>query len=164
MMDMLLTLDTGKENMSPESWNSQKHFFFLYPLLISFGIIIFWLLPDLVIITHGGEGGPGLWGLFSIIALPATIIFPLVYGWYSKNTTGAVLIGVLPFLLTMIVVRIWSGFENDNYLIRAVLWIGSLCVTGGLEGFFAAKKTPGFLLIALLLAGIWAGIFLSGIH
>src|SRR5208337_920569 len=101
--------------MSPETRNSQKSFFFFYPLLISCAILIFWLLPDLVIIMHGGEGGPGLWGLFTIIALPATIIAPLVYGWYTKDMTGAVLIGVLPFLLTMMVVRIGSGFENDSY-------------------------------------------------
>jgi hypothetical protein len=64
----------------------------------------------------------------------------------------------------MMVVRIWSGFEDNNYLIRTVLWIGSLCVVGGLEGFFAAGKTARSLLIALLLAGIWTGIFLNGIR
>ena len=150
--------------MSPEARNPQKSFFFFYTSLISCVILILWLLPDLVIIMHGGEGGPGLWGLFTIIALPATIIAPLVYGWYMKDMKGAVLIGVLPFLLTMMVVRIWSGFENDSYLIRTVLWIGSLCVIGGLEGFFAAKKPAGSFLVALLLAGIWAGIFFSVIR
>jgi hypothetical protein len=99
----------------------------------------------------------------SFIALLSTIIAPLAYGWYSRDKAGAIIIGALPFLLVVGVSRI-SSSSGQADLIYAVVYFLSLSLAAGLEGYCAAKKTTGYLLFALLLAGIWVGIFLSGIH
>jgi hypothetical protein len=152
--------------MSSETRNPQKIFNFFPALLISFAILMFWLIPDLVILMHGGKGGPGLWGLFTLVAIPATVIVPLAYGWHTKDTIGAVLIGSLPFLLTMGIVRIWPGssIADNSYLIRTVLYIGSLSLIGGLEGYFSAMHEKRSLVLAIALAGLWILVFLSGIN
>jgi hypothetical protein len=165
-MDMRHTLDIGKGIMSPETRNSQKSFGFFYPLLISIAIIFLWVVPVFVLLLQAGTPGIRIWGFVSIIALLSTIIAPLAYGWYSRDSTGAILIGALPFLLVTGVSRIIPSPipPNTDYLVYSVFYFVSLSLVGGLEGYFATKKTTGYLLIALLLAGIWAGIFLSGIH
>jgi hypothetical protein len=152
--------------MSQEPSNPQKPINFFPVLLVSAVIVIFWLIP---VFASGGWAGPmgaSAGGFISIVALILTIIAPLVYGWYSRDETGAILIGVVPFLLTYGISRILSGNSpaGTGYQVYSVLYVVSLSIVGGLEGFFAAKKTAGSLLIALLLAGIWAGIFFSGIH
>jgi hypothetical protein len=152
--------------MYPETRNSQKSFGFFYPLLISAAIILLWIIPVLVLMWQAGTPGTGVWGYFSIIALLSTILSPLAYGWHFRDSTGAILIGALPFLLVIGVSRIIFSPNPPvaDFLADRVFYIVSLSLIGGLEGYFAAKKTAGFLLIALLLAGIWLGIFLSGIR
>ena len=147
----------------PESKNP-IHFF--WTILIICTIIALWLVPVIPVLLQGNGSGSGVWGYFSIIALIITINAPLAYGWYSRDGTGAVLIGALPFLLLTGVSRIISnpGPISIDYRVYSIAFIVLLSLIGGLEGFFAAKKTTRFLLIALLLAGVWAGIFFSGIH
>lgn len=152
--------------MSPETSNPQKPLNFSPVLLISAAIVILWLIPVFAYGGWAGSVGARAGGFISIIALLLTIIVPLVYGWYFRDGTGAILIGVVPFLLTYGVSRILSSNSpaGTGYLVYSVFYIVSLSLVGGLEGFFAAKKTAKSLLIALLLAGIWAGIFFSGIR
>jgi hypothetical protein len=141
-----------------------RHFFWI--IIISCAIIILWLIPVLVISLRGVGWGSGPWGVFSIIALIVTIIAPVAYGWHTKDTTGAVIIGVLPFLLTITIPRIFfgTGAHDTNYLIRSALYIVILCSIGGLEGYFAAKREIRSFVIAAALAGLWAVVFLSGIN
>ena len=152
--------------MSSEALESQKNFSFFPDLLISAAIIILWLIPVLVISLRGDGGGSAPWGVFSNIALMVTIIAPVAYGWHTKDTTGAVLIGVLPFLLTTTIPRIFFGtsVQDTNYIIRSALYIVTLCSIGGLEGYFAAKRENRAFVIAIVLAGLWAIVFLSGIN
>jgi len=152
--------------MSSEALKSQKSFSFFPALLISAVIIILWLIPVMVIFLRGVGWGSAAWGVFSIIALLATIIAPVAYGWQTKDTTGAVLIGVLPFLLTITIPRIFFGIsaQDTNYLVRSALSIVALCSIGGLEGYFAAKREKRAFIIAAALAGLWAIVFLSGIN
>lgn len=149
-------------HMSSEIRKTPKSLNFSPVLLISAVIVILWLIP---VFSLRDQAGSGAWGFVSIIALLLTIISPVVYGWYSRDGTGAILIGALPFLLTTGVSRILPSTSPPGigYLIYSVFYIVSLSLVGGLEGFFAAEKTAGSLLIALLLAGIWTGIFFSGI-
>ena len=152
--------------MSSQASNPQKPLNFFLALVISAAIVILWLVPVFAPGGRTGTVGTGAWGLVSVIALILTIISPLVYGWYSRDGTGAILIGVIPFLLTTGVSRIISitlppGIE---YLVYWILYIVSLSIIGGFGGFFAAKKTAGSLLVALILAGIWTGIFFTGMH
>jgi hypothetical protein len=51
------------------------------------------------------------------------------------------------------------GAGDPGYLVKTVLWIGSLCVLGGLEGYFAAKKNLQPLVIGIFFGLVWIGIF-----
>jgi len=152
--------------MSSKALKLPKIFPFFPALLISAAIIILWLIPVLVITLRGEGWGSAPWGVFSIIALVVTVIAPVAYGWHTKDTTGAVLIGVLPFLLTTTIPRIFLGTaaQDINFLVRSALYIVTLCSIGGLEGYFAAKQEKGAFVIAAALAGLWAMVFLSGIN
>jgi hypothetical protein len=156
----------GNRDMSKIAMNPQKPTKFFTALLLSAGIVILWLIPVFASGGRAGTLGTGQWGSASIIALLSTIIAPLVYGWYSRDGTGAILVGILPFFLTTGISRIIPGNSpaGTEYLVYSVIYVVSLSLVGGLEGFFAAKKTAGTLLIALLLAGVWSGIFFSGIR
>ncbi|WP_292370653.1 hypothetical protein [Methanoregula sp. UBA64] len=147
------------------SAKTQNSFNFFRTIAISTIIILLWVVPFLILLWQAGTPGSQLWGLISLIALPATIASPLVYGWLSRDSTGAILIGTLPFLIiTGLVIITGNGPGGSQYLAYRIAYIASLILAGGLEGFFAAKKTTGHLVIALLLAVLWAGIFFSGIH
>jgi hypothetical protein len=152
-----------KRDMSPKT---QNVFNFFRTITISTIIILLWLVPEIAAIQTGKGYGSGVLGYAPIIALIITIIAPLVYGWYSRDGTGAILIGIIPILLMFGFIRIITGNVpvGSGYLACSVVYIAALSLAGGLEGFFAAKRTTGYLFIALLLAGVWAGIFFSGIH
>jgi hypothetical protein len=150
-------------SISPETRTIQNPLNFFRTIAISAAIILLWVIVYLVQAGQAGTPGSQVWGFISIIALLATIISPLAYGWYSRDPAGAVIIGAVPFLLVVGVSRIISGFGQHD-LIYPVVYFMSLSLTGGLGGYFAAKRTTGYLVIALILAGIWVGIFLSGIH
>jgi hypothetical protein len=150
-------------DMSPETRTIQNPLNFFRAIAISAAIILLWVTVYLVQAGQAGTPGSQVWGFISIIALLATIISPLAYGWYSRDPAGAVIIGALPFLLVVGVSSIISG-SGQHDLIYPIVYFLLLCLAGGLEGYFAAKRTTGYLVIALILAGIWVGIFLSGIH
>lgn len=148
--------------MSPEP---QTSFNIFRTIAISTIIILLWVVPFVILLWQAGTPGSQLWGLISLIALPATIASPLVYGWLSRDSTGAIIIGTLPFLvITSLVIVTGNGEGGSQYLAFRIAYFAVLVLAGGLEGYFAAKKTRGNLLIALLLAALWAGIFFSGIH
>lgn len=151
--------------MSPETPNPQKPLNFFPVLLISAAITMLWLIPVFAYGSRAGSAGTGAVGFISIIALFVTIIAPLVYGRYCREETGAMFIGVFPFLVTYCFSLILSSNSpaGTGYLACSVFYIVSLSMIGALEGYFAAKKPAVSLLIALILAGTWAGIFFSGI-
>ena len=142
----------------------QNHPFFL-PLGVSTLIILCWLIPLAAKKVRGIGYGAGIWGLFEIVALVATIIAPVVYGWKTGDSKGAVAVGVLPYLFMMIVPRIISEPHTmeTGLFAKTILFIVSLCVIGGLEGFFASRREKKSLVVAIALAGIWIVVFLSGI-
>jgi hypothetical protein len=152
--------------MSSVIQNSQKPFPFYLPLLLSAVIIVLYLIPLIVMTLKGKGSGAGIWGLFSIVALLITIIAPVVYGWKTRDTKGAALVGVLPFLFVMTIPRVLSGElpRTTELLVDAVLYIVSLCAIGGLEGYFASLHEKKSLVVAIALAGLWIVFFLSGIN
>jgi hypothetical protein len=150
-------------NMSPETRTIQNPPDFFRTIAISAVIILLWVTVYLVQAGKAGTPGSQAWGFVPIIALVATIAAPLAYGWYSRDPAGATIIGALPFLVIVGVSRIISSFGQPD-LVYAVVYFLALSLAGGLGGYFAAKNTTRGLLIVLLLAGTWVGIFLSGIH
>jgi hypothetical protein len=152
--------------MSSAIRNAQKNFAFFIPLLVSAIIILIWLISLASMTLWGRGSGAGLWGLFEIIALLATIVAPVIYGWNTCDTKGAVLTGVLPFLFVMTVARVVSGelpAATPSY-VNSILYGAGFCIIGGLEGYFASRHEKKSLGIALVLAGAWFWFFLSGIH
>jgi len=139
---------------------------FSHAVVISCAIAALWLIPGLVILMQGEGSGSGLWGILTIIAIPVTVIAPLVYGWDTRDTIGAVILGLLPFLLVMGISGTLPGNipGGSDHLAASVLYIVSLSLVGGVEGFLAAKKNLKSLVIGIFLAGVWIGIFLSGIN
>lgn len=149
------------ENLPQNPPNHPPNFF--RTITITAVIILLWVIVFITHLWQAGIWGAGVWGYVSYIALLATIIAPAAYGWYSRDSTGAIIIGALPFLLGVGVPGMISS-SGQTDLFSAVAYFLPLSLAGGLEGYCAAKKTTGYLLFALLLAGIWTGIFLSGIH
>jgi len=146
--------------------DSQQQFNFFYVIIISCSIAVLWLIPLFMMMIRRVGSGTGVWGIFSIAALLVTTIAPVAYGWYKRDEIGAMLIGSAPFLLTMCILRIISGNipSGNDSLMYSALYILSLSLVGGVEGFFAAKKNLKSLLIAIFFAILWIVIFLSGIH
>lgn len=165
-MVMLHTSDTGNRIMSAVVQDFQKRHPFLLPLSLSAVMIVLYLIPLVAMTVRGKGSGPGIWGLFSIIAILITIAAPIVYGWQTRDAKGAVFIGVFPFLITMTVPRIVSGElpRDTTQLVRTVIYIASLCTISGLEGYFASRHEDKSLLAALALAGLWFIVFLSGLN
>ena len=149
--------------MTPEDPKPQFPPNFFRAGAISAAIILLWAIVYFILAWRAGIPGIQMWGFVSIIALLATVISPLAYGWYSRDSTGAIITGALPFLLAVGISRIISSPSLSD-LIHIVGYFLSLGIICGLEGYFAARKTPRDLVIALLLAGIWVGILLSGIR
>lgn len=149
--------------MSPELQITENPFKVSWTIAISAGIILLWVLPVIMLLLQTGTSGALPWGYLTYIALITTIVSPFAYGWYSRDSTGAIIIGTVPFLLVGGISRIISSPGQPNLVYVAGYFL-ALSIAAGLSGYFAAKKTTGNLLIALLLAGIWVGIFLSGIH
>jgi hypothetical protein len=156
---------TGNSIMASAIRNAQKSVPLFLPLLVSAIIFLFWLIPLAAMTLRENGSGAGIWGHFEIIALAATILAPVVYGWRTRDTNGAVLIGILPFLFVMTVIRFLSGNmpATSHHLVNTILYIALLCIIGGLEGYFASRPDWKFRGVAIILAGAWLCVFLSGI-
>jgi hypothetical protein len=162
---MLHTSDIGYQAMSAQNPNSQNHLTIFHALLLSAFIVTLWLIPYFVMSLQEEGRGAGIWELFSVIALLLTILVPVVYGWYTKDTKASILLGVLPFLLVMTIPRLFAspGDAGSGYLVMTILYIVSLCSIGGLEGYFASRQEKKSLVIAIALTVLWIMVFLSGI-
>ena len=136
------------------------------PLIVSVIIILLWLIPYAGLILRERGFNAGVLGLVEYIAIPVTCLAPVIYGWKTSDTKGAVIAGVLPFLFVMSIPRIFSGEQAGNQpaFTDWVLYMLPLCITGGLEGYFASLQGNTWKGISIILAGTWVWFFLSGIH
>jgi hypothetical protein len=99
--------------------------------------------------------------LFSI--LPAIAI---IYGWYTGNRNGAVLLGILPlpaFYLWGYIMTWYQGVSPGD-LFGTILWVITLSGICGLAGFCAAQRTKNYLAVSILLTGLWLIIWMSGFN
>jgi hypothetical protein len=145
---------------------SPKTISFFLPFIVSAIIILLWLIPyaGLILREHGFNAGA--LGLVEYIAIPVTCLAPVIYGWKTTDTKGAVIAGVLPFLFVMSIPWIFSveSAGNQPAFTDWVLYMLPLCIIGGLEGYFASHRDTISRGIAIILAGAWFWFFLSGIH
>lgn len=97
-----------------------------------------------------------------LAALPAAAV---LFGWFTKRKTAALLWGVL--LLPCIYCIGFFFFSHGNMVFirvpETVLYVGGLSAISGLAGYCAAHRTGWHLATAIVLAGLWVVGFLSGI-
>ncbi len=55
------------------------------PVSISAIIILLWMIPELVRCIQGEGYGAGIWGLFSIAGILATVIALIISGWQTRD-------------------------------------------------------------------------------
>ncbi len=122
------------------------------PVLLAVVIVLLYLIPLFAMSMRGKDSGPGIWAVFSVVALLITIISPLIYGWKTHDTKGEVLIGLAPFLFVMTIPRILSGEipRDMESLVRLVFYVVPLSAIGGLEGYFASQNEDKSLLFAII--------------
>jgi len=151
--------------MDPLNSVSWKKSLFFHPLVVSALVVMCWCIPLAASVLVEKGHGAGIWNIFEIIAIAATILAPVVYGWRTRDTNGAVLIGILPFLFVMTGIRFLSGNmpATSQNLVNTTLYIVLLCIIGGFEGYFASRPDWKLRGVAIILAGAWLYVFLSGI-
>jgi hypothetical protein len=101
---------------------------------------------------------------FLIFILP---LFPLIYGYITRDKVGAVLMGVMPFLGLFSVILLGESdfsISSVRWLTRAISFWLVLIIIAGLEGYFASKRKISSLFVAIGLYILWILWFLSGIH
>ena len=99
--------------------------------------------------------------VFSI--LPAIAI---LYGWYTGNRGGAVLVGALPLPLFFITAFFLISSGNMVFIRvpDTILFIGILSVICGLAGLCSAMRTKNYLAVSIILTGMWLIIWMSGFN
>lgn len=101
---------------------------------------------------------------FLIFILP---MLPIIYGYMTRDTVGAILMGVLPFFGLFSVLmfgELDSSLSTMRWLTRAIPFWLILIIIAGLEGYFASKRKMSSLFVAIGLYSLWILWFLSGIH
>ncbi len=139
----------------------------IFPLMLISTIIIFpWMVTELEYYLWGGDVGPRPWDMLSIFALLATIFIPIIYGWKTLDTRGAVIIGVVPFLFAITIPRVLFGVHTLDAISlgRSVLAIVSLCAISGLSGYFSSLHEKRWVVVMVTIAGVWAVIYHAGIN
>jgi hypothetical protein len=95
--------------------------------------------------------------IFIIFTLP---LFPILYGYVTKNKISSILIGVIPFLMIALSMLTYGRAFEDLKVYDIFYWFIPTIIIG-LEGYFAAKRNL-LCVIGLYILLIW--IFLSGLH
>ncbi|RLG33078.1 hypothetical protein DRN97_05880 [Methanosarcinales archaeon] len=101
---------------------------------------------------------------FLIFILP---LFPLIYGYITRDKVGAILMGVMPFWGLFSVILLGESdfsISSVRWLTRAIPFWLVLIIIAGLEGYFASKRKISSLFVAIGLYILWILWLLSGIH
>ncbi|OPX62730.1 MULTISPECIES: hypothetical protein [unclassified Methanoregula] len=107
--------------------------------------------------------------LTSLGHLLLVAIFPVsaaAAGWFTKNRITAIVTGILPPLLLVILVIVNTGSfaASRDWLKDAAVYYSGLILTGGLAGFFASYHERLRLVAAFGCVILFVLIFLSGIR
>jgi hypothetical protein len=136
---------------------------FLVTILISLVLPLFVVSVSNFGITHGTP-------LFVLMEIGIIILFtliPLVYGWYTVDTRGAVIIGILPiiFLAILAAARDPSDLFIPGRIDHVLVFLMPLILMGGLIGFCASRQNYSWLFLAVCCIIGWVLYFLvAGIN
>ena len=96
-----------------------------------------------------------------ILFFPAIAI---IYGYIRKDKIGAILIGTVPFILTSSLINPKEFIKEINLLQTGeILYMICPIILPGIMGYFAARRRPLSLLIAIFLHILWFMIIFLGI-
>ncbi|SFM79731.1 hypothetical protein [Methanolobus profundi] len=103
----------------------------------------------------------------SEIVFFAYTVVPIIYGWFSRDKIGSIIVGVVPvlgFLLSGILVLTGTHDQDTSRIGIAILYFGTLAIIGGMGGYFGAKRKKMYLIPVIILSCIWFMIFISGLN
>lgn len=123
------------------------------PVLIS----VIFPVAILVLLNYGMTAGTPLYVMTEIgfiLLLPAT---PLVYGWFSGDKRGAIIIGTIPFVLVTIlgIALSPSDLLTPERIGQVLIFLLPLTLIGGLIGLFSSRREYSWLCLAIALIFVW---------
>jgi hypothetical protein len=68
------------------------------------------------------------------------------------------------FLLGLIIPVVSGDFPGGRWVITGIIYWGILMVIAGLAGYSAAKKELKYLVVSVILTGVWFAVFVSGLN
>lgn len=90
----------------------------------------------------------------------------VIYGWYTGNRIGSVLIGVC--LLPVIFILGYIVISNHNmvffHVTGTIVYVAILSGIAGFAGYCAAQRTKSCLSVAIALNGIWIFVLMQGFN
>ena len=133
-------------------------------VILAIGYFTFTKMPPM-----GTAGDIFAWFLLLVAFCVVFSIFPaiaIIYGWYTGNRICAILAGALPFPLLFIFMFFLISSGNMVFIRvpDTIFFIGILSAICGLSGFCAAHKTKNYLVVSVLLTGLWLIIWMSGFN
>jgi len=121
------------------------------------------------IAPQGTAESIGAWLLLFISFCILFSIFPaiaILYGWYTGNRAGAMIVGFL--LLPLFYIAGFLLISPDNMVFvrlpETVIFIFTLSVLCGLTGLCAAHRTKNYLAVSIILTGLWLIIWMWGFN
>jgi hypothetical protein len=133
-------------------------------VILAIGFFTFNKMPPM------GTGGDVVFWILLLVAFCVLFSFfpaiAIIYGWYTGNKTGAILVGALPFPLLFIFMFFLIRADNMVFIRvpDTMLFIGILSAICGIAGFCAAQRTKPFLAVSVILTGLWLIIWMSGFN
>jgi hypothetical protein len=118
---------------------------------------------------HGTAADIVAWFLLLAAFCMVFSLFPaiaIIYGWYTGNKVGAILIGAL--LFPLIFITLFFLVSSDNMVFirvpETLLMMVILSATGGLAGYCAAHRTKNYLAVSVILTGMWLIIWMKSFN
>jgi hypothetical protein len=135
----------------------------IIPFIVSLIIVMIWEIPAIIASRSSGmPGQPAIVSLMIILLLP---VAPVIYGWITRDQVGALIIGIIPMFLLGLIIPVVSGdFPGGRWVITGIIYWGILMVIAGLAGYSAAKKELKYLVVSVILTGVWFAVFVSGLN
>ena len=133
-------------------------------VILAVGFFTFMKMPP-----RGTAGDILAWFLLLVAFCLVFSIFPaiaILYGWYTGNRAGAVLVGALPLPLFFITgfFLISSGNMVFIRIPETIIFMVILSAICGLTGYCAARRTENYLALSIILTGLWLIIWMSGFN
>ncbi|MDY0387978.1 MAG: hypothetical protein RBT65_12800 [Methanolobus sp.] len=137
----------------------------ILPLIVAFIIFVIVVTINALDPLDRMFGGHGR-NFEAIITILIFPVVPIIYGWFTEDDTGAVIVGIVPIVSFLF----YGNFVYGNFvlgdksrILDVTTYAVSLASVGGLGGYFASKRRIEYLFIAICLCVLWILVFFTGI-